>query len=140
MTVSIDAARRDLQGPCAKQVIVDAAAMHQSCRHLIKKAREHGLRLRQNYNRAVPRLAAQIRRYAHAKQYKRMRKAVKALCTLVRRPHMLFEAAKTRLQDPLQRTARILTRCAKDKPYALRAPETERISKGQARIPPAGSM
>ena len=121
MTVSIDAARRDLQGPCAKQVIVDAAVMHQSCRHLIKKAREHGLRLRQNYNRAVPRLAAQIRRYAHAKQYKRMRKAVKALCTLVRRPHTLFEAAKTRLQDPLQHTARILTRCAKDKPYALRS-------------------
>ena len=114
--------------------------MHQSCRHSIKKAREHGLRLRQNYNRAVPRLAAQIRRYAHAKQYKRMRKAVKALCTLVRRPHTLFEAAKTRLQDPLQHTARILTRCAKDEPYALRAPETERISKGQARIPPAGSM
>ena len=54
LTVSIDAARRDLQGPCAKQVIVDAAVMHQSCRHLIKKAREHGLRLRQNYSRAVP--------------------------------------------------------------------------------------
>ena len=53
---------------------------------------------------------------------------------------MLFEAAKTRLQDPLQHTARILTRCAKDKPYALRAPETECISKDQARIPPAGSM
>ena len=120
---------------------MDAAVMHQSCRHLIKKSPGA-------WTAIAPKLqpcsstagCTEIRRYAHAKQYKRMRKAVKALCTLVRRPHMLFEAAKTRLQDPLQRTARILTRCAKDKPYALRAPETECISKGQARIPPAGSM
>ncbi|CAH2807770.1 MAG: Mobile element protein [uncultured Paraburkholderia sp.] len=32
------------------------------------------MKLRQNYNREAPRLESQIGRYAHAKQYKRMKK------------------------------------------------------------------
>ena len=35
--------------------------------------------LRQNYNREAPRLAVQVGRYAHAKQYKRMRASLKKL-------------------------------------------------------------
>ena len=35
--------------------------------------------LRQSYARLAPRLAAQVGRYAHAKQFKRMRKALRTL-------------------------------------------------------------
>jgi IS5 family transposase len=46
------------------------------CRELlVKAAARYGLKPRQNYNREAPRLGLQIGRYAHAKQYKRIRKS-----------------------------------------------------------------
>ena len=109
------------------------------------RAQDHGLQLRQNYNRVAPRLAAQIGRYAHARQFKRMNKAVRTLRTRVgrvhrevaRQLHLLPEAAQAKVQDLLERTARILTQAPKDKSklYALHAPEVECIGKGKARKP-----
>ena len=46
----------------------DSRMLDKSRQHLVKVAEDNGLRLRQNYNRVAPRLAAQIARYAHAKQ------------------------------------------------------------------------
>ncbi len=119
--------------------------LDKSRQHLFKAAEDNGLRLRQNYNRVVPRLAAQIGRYAHAKQFKRMKKALRTLRTCVGRVHrevarqlnVLPEGAKAKVQDLLQRTGRILTQRTKDghKLYALHAPEVECISKGKARTP-----
>jgi len=71
----------------------------------------------------APCLAAQIGRYAHAKQFKRMRPAVRTLRTRVgrvhrevqRQMHVLPEAAKAKVQDLLQRTGRILAQRTKDK-------------------------
>ena len=57
----------------------DSRLLDKSRQHLVKLADEHQLQLRQNYNRQAPRMAAQIGHYAHAKQFKRMRKALKAL-------------------------------------------------------------
>lgn len=123
----------------------DSRLLDKSRQHLVKAAEDNGLRLRQNYNRVAPRLAAQIGRYAHAKQFKRMRRAVRTLRTRVgrvhrevaRQLHMLPESAKAKVQDLLQRTGRILTQRTKDKNklYALHAPEVEWISKGKARTP-----
>lgn len=48
--------------------------LEKSRQHLMTVAEEHGIALRQNYNRIAPRLAAQVGRYVHAKQFKRMRK------------------------------------------------------------------
>ena len=45
----------------------------------MRVANEHGISLRQNYNRIAPRMAAQVGRYAHAKQFKRMKKELRAL-------------------------------------------------------------
>ena len=42
-------------------------------------AQEAGVDLRQTYARLAPRLALQVGRYAHAKQFERMRKAMKTL-------------------------------------------------------------
>jgi len=43
---------------------------------VLKLATENNIALRQNYNRKAPRLAAQLGRYAHAKQYQRMKKSL----------------------------------------------------------------
>ncbi|KTT25688.1 IS5 family transposase [Pseudacidovorax intermedius] len=160
LAASIDAARRGgvIQKASVQQVIVDTTVMpkaiahptdsrllDRSRQHLVKAAEDNGLRLRQNYNRVAPRLAAQIGRYAHAKQFKRMKKAVRTLRTRVgrvhrevqRQLHELPEAGRARVQDLLQRTGRILAQRTKDKNklYALHAPEVECISKGKARTP-----
>lgn len=57
----------------------DSRLLERSREHLVKAAAEHGLKLRQNYNREAPRLAAQIGRYAHARQFKRMNKSLRTL-------------------------------------------------------------
>jgi IS5 family transposase len=123
----------------------DSRLLEKSRQHLVKLAGEHGIELRQNYNRQAPRMAAQVGRYAHAKQYKRMRKAVKALKTRVGRVHrevqrkleQLPDSAQPKAKDLLHRVRRILTQQTKDrnKLYALHAPEVECISKGKARTP-----
>jgi len=160
LAASIDAARRGgvIEKASVQQVIVDTTIMpkaiahptdsrllDRSRQHLVKVAEDNGLRLRQNYNRVAPRLAAQIGRYAHAKQFKRMKKALRTLRTRVgrvhrevdRQLHTLPETAQAKVQDLLQRTGRILTQRTKDKNklYALHAPEVECISKGKARTP-----
>jgi IS5 family transposase len=123
----------------------DSRLLEKSREHLVKLASEHGIELRQNYNRQGPRLAVQVGRYAHAKQYKRMKKALKTLRTRVGRVHrevtrkldQLPEATQPKAQDLLQRVNRILTQQTKDKNklYALHAPEVECISKGKAKTP-----
>jgi IS5 family transposase len=86
---TIEAARR---ASSVKRVIVDTTVMEKAiahstdsrllerCReHLVKAAARRGLKLRQNYNREARRLTSQISRYAHANQYKRMRKTLRTL-------------------------------------------------------------
>jgi len=63
----------------------DSRLLERARQHLVKLAAEAGLALRQNYNREAPRLAVQVGRYAHAKQYKRMRSSLKKLKTVVGR-------------------------------------------------------
>jgi len=57
----------------------DARLYEIARRKLVRLAREAGIRLRQNYNRLGPRLCGQVGRYAHARQFKRMRKALRRL-------------------------------------------------------------
>ena len=90
-------------------------------------------------------MAAQVGRYAHAKQFKRMRKALKALRIRVgrvyrevtRKLYELPEQARPKARELLHRVGRILTQQPRDKRklYALHAPEAECISKGKARTP-----
>lgn len=97
---TIEAAKRAkvIKSASLKRVIVDTTVMEKAvahptdsrllerCReHLVKAAARHGLTLRHNYNHEAPRLASQISRYVHAKQYKRMRKALRTLRSRVGR-------------------------------------------------------
>ena len=51
----------------------DSALLERGREHLVKAARHSSLHLRQNYSRQAPRLVQLIGRYAHAKQFRRMR-------------------------------------------------------------------
>jgi IS5 family transposase len=53
--------------------------------HLVKLAEDNGLMQRQNYNRKVPRIAMQIGRYAHAKQFRRIKRSLRTLDSRVGR-------------------------------------------------------
>lgn len=83
----------------------------------MKVARQCRLHLRQDYNREAPRLARQIGRYAHAKQFRRMRAALRALRSRVGRVHRdiarqvghASQAQRKPLDDLLARTDRILS-------------------------------
>ncbi|CAD6560401.1 IS5 family transposase ISButh4 [Paraburkholderia kirstenboschensis] len=141
-----------------KRVIVDTTVMQKAiahptdsrllerCReHLAKAAARHGPKLRQNYNREAPRLALQIGRYAHAKQFKRMRKALRTLRSRVgrvmrdveRQAAQVGDSGHEALLELIARTKRILSQKPKDKNklYALHAPEVECLAKGKARTP-----
>lgn len=101
----------------------DSRLFERSRQHLVKLADDNGIELRQNYNREAPRLAAQVGRYAHAKQYKRMRKGIKTLRARVGRVHrevkrkleQLPQGKPAKAQDLLGRVQRILTQKSKDK-------------------------
>ena len=95
----------------------DSRLLEKSRQHLVRLADEHHLELRQNYNRQAPRMAAQIGRYAHARQFKRMRKMLKALRIRVGRVYrevtrklaQLPAQAQTKAKNLLHRVGRTLT-------------------------------
>jgi transposase, IS5 family len=159
LTETIDAAKRAgvIRASSAKRVVVDTTVMPRAiahptdsrllerCReHLVKAAASHGLKLRQNYNREAARLAGQISRYAHAKQYRRMRKALRTLRSRVGRVMRDVErqfdkvtgGRQAGLQELIGLTKRILTQKPKDKNklYALHAPEVECLGAHAVRI------
>jgi IS5 family transposase len=84
-------------------------------------------------------LVALIGRYVHAKQFKRMKKAMRRLrtrvgrvhCEVQRQLHTLPEAAKAKVQDLLSCTHPDPADERQDKLYALHAPEVECIGKGK---------
>jgi transposase, IS5 family len=160
LTETIEAARRGklVKAKSFEKIIIDTTVMEKavayptdsrllerSRQHLVKLASTLGITLRQNYNREAPRRALQVGRYAHAKQYRRMKATLKSLRTVVGRVWRDLER-KLNHQDEVQsaKAASILARVKqvleqkpkdKNKLYSLHAPEVECISKGKARQP-----
>ena len=94
LTQTIEAGRKSgaIDDASLKCVAVDTTVMGKAIAHptdsrlyeraralLVALAQEAGVELRQSYARLAPRLALQVGRYAHAKQFRRMRKALKKL-------------------------------------------------------------
>lgn len=160
LTKTIDAGRKSgaVEDDSLGRIAVDTTVMEKNIAHptdarLYEKARrqlvalavEGGIDLRQNYNRLAPPLAMQVGRYAHAKQFKRMRKALKKLKgytgRLLRdiRRHLqdIPEGAfRERVLDKLSLVGHLLQQTPKShgKIYALHEPEVDCISKGKARV------
>ena len=123
----------------------DARLYEKARRHLVALAVEAGIELRQTYNRLAPPLAAQVGRYAHARQFRRMRKALKRLKGYTGRvmrdlrrhlDEIPDGALRTRVLDTLWLVSRLLHQGPKSrgKIYALHEPEVDCISKGKARV------
>jgi IS5 family transposase len=122
----------------------DSRLLEKSRQHLVKAAKAHGLKLRQNYNRCAPRLAVQDGAL-------RPRQAVQAHAQSAaqlaqpRGPGAPRCAAPTaQLPEQARQGAGVApahgphphpARKDKNKLYALHAPEVECIAKGKARTP-----
>ena len=123
----------------------DARLYERARDQLTALAQEAGVDLRQSYARLAPRLALQVGRYAHAKQFKRMRKALKRLKGYTGR---VMRDLRRHLQDipegslrdriiaKLSLVSHLLHQPPKgaDKIYALHEPYVDCISKGKARV------
>ncbi|WP_108803369.1 IS5 family transposase [Xanthomonas fragariae] len=95
----------------------DSRLLEVARKKLVLLAKRHGIGLRQSYARQGPALSRKAGRYAHARQFKRMR------------------GVRERIAVWLERAQRLYTQRPKDKQklYALHAPEVECIGKGKAR-------
>ncbi len=160
LTQTIQAGRKSgaIDEVSLSQVAVDTTVMQKNIAYptdgrlyeraraqLISLAQEAGVDLRQSYARLAPRLALQVGRYAHAKQFRRMRKALKRLKGYTGR---VMRDLRRHLDDipigpvrdlvatKLALVSRLLHQQPKgaDKIYALHEPEVDCISKGKARV------
>ena len=153
---TIEAAKRAgvIKASSVKRVIVDTTVMQKAiahptdsrllerCReHLVKAAARYGLKLRRNYNREAPHPVRQIGRYAHARQYKRMKKVMRTLRSRVgrlmrdveRQLGTVADGSRAALQELIGRTKRILSQKTKDKNklYATACTRSRMSGEGQ---------
>jgi len=145
-----------------ERVIVDTTVQEKAIAHpvdsrlleiargkVVQAAQQAGLALKQTFAKEGKALRRKAGGYAHAKQFKRLRRTVKRQRTIlgvvmreIQRKLKLETASElpgtlTRLTTLLERAERIRTQQPKDKNklYALHAPEVECIGKGKARKP-----
>ena len=123
----------------------DAKLIHKARERLVKLAKKHGIPLRQSYKRVGKRTLIMHQRYAHAKHYKRARKALRTLKTYlgrtirdIRRWIKGDDALQQLFLRPLWLGERVMTQQRRDpvpKIYSLHAPEVECIGKGKSHKP-----
>ncbi|MFT7772149.1 IS5 family transposase [Roseateles sp.] len=141
-----------------ERVIVDSTVQEKAIAHptdsrLLEVAREKiarlaqraGLQLKQTHQREGKTLRRRAAGYAHAKQFKRLKRVLRRQRTILgallrdvqRKMVTLPQQAQDQLNIWLQRAERIRTQRPHDKGklYALHAPEAECIGKGKARQP-----
>jgi IS5 family transposase len=160
LTQTIEAGRKSgaIDESSVKRVAVDTTVMEKKIAYptdarlydrareqLATLAQEAGVELRQTYARLAPRLALQVGRYAHAKQFRRMRKALKTLKGYTGRVMRDLRrhlgdipagSLRDRVAAKLALVSQLLHQMPKgsDKIYALHEPEVDCISKGKARV------
>ena len=127
---------------------VDSRLLEIARHKVVTAAKRAGIALKQTFVREGKALRRKAGGYAHAKQFKRLKKTVKRQRTILgivlrevgrkikQMPQVPAEAL-TALHDLMQRAERIRTQQPKDKNklYAMHAPEVECIGKGKARKP-----
>jgi transposase, IS5 family len=120
----------------------DSRLLEVARKKLVLLARRCGITLRQSYEREGPTLRRRAAGYAHAKQFKRLRRILKRQRTLLGRllrdvQRKAGDEQKAKLSPWLTRIAQLQRQKPKDKNklYALHAPEVECIGKGKARNP-----
>ena len=119
----------------------DAKLYYRMRETLVRKAKKHGIELRQSYVRKAREALVKVGRYGHARQFKRMKRSTRQLRTYLGRVLRDLER-KIRHEDELQTlfseelalAKRIFEQKkeSKNKVYSVHAPEVECISKGKA--------
>jgi transposase, IS5 family len=145
------------------RVIVDSTVQHKAIAHptdsrlletarvkLVEAAKNVGVDLKQTFAKEGLQLSHKAGRYAHARQFKRMRRTIKRQRTIVgrlqrelqRKASVLGAAVQQVLVDTLHKAQRIVAqtgqhRTVKGQPklFAWHAPEVDCISKGKAKQP-----
>lgn len=116
----------------------DAKLYDTGRRHLVKIAEKSNIKLRQNYNQISKKHLRKISQYAHAKQYKRMKKEIKKLknylCRVKRDVERKWKGKEDNFYPTMSLVDKLLSqeKNSKNKLYSLYHPEVECISKGKA--------
>ena len=159
-TIDTAVASRAIRPAEFERVIVDSTVQEKAIAHpvdsrlleiarhqVVKAAKAAGIVLKQTFAKAGATLRRKAGGYAHAKQFKRLRRVVKRQRTIlgivlreIERKQATADgpaAALARLATLMERAWRIRRQQPKDKNklYALHAPEVECIGKGKARKP-----
>ena len=117
----------------------DSKLLLRAIEKLAGAAKDRGIPLRQSYVRVAKRASVKASRYAHAKQFRRMRRELKFLRTRLGR---LIRDIQRKVNQPDESLATLLARAERvrsqqrsdtHKLYSLHEPETCCISKGKAR-------
>lgn len=143
-----------LKRSCLATVVVDTTVQPKAIAHptdsrllnrareqLVAAAQDEGIELRQSYARVGKKTEAQVGRYAHAKQWRRMRRELRKLRTWLGRVIRDVQRKAVKIGGALKEKLELATRLyeqqrdSKNKLYALHAPEVECIAKGKARTP-----
>ena len=116
----------------------DSKLLYRALQKLVVAARSRKIALRQSYLRVGKIAAVKASRYAHARQYQRMRRSLRKLRTYVGR---LIGDIRRKVSDPDGALATLLARADRvrqqqphdtHKLYSLHEPEVQCISKGKA--------
>jgi IS5 family transposase len=116
----------------------DSKLLYKSIQKLVGAARSRSIELRQSYLRVGKIAAVKASRYAHARQYQRMRRCLRKLRTyvgrLIRDIHRKTSHPDEALATLLARADRVRQQQPHDthKLYSLHEPEVQCISKGKA--------
>lgn len=132
----------------------DARLLEVARRKLVQTAKEAGVELKQSFAKEGKTLRFKAGRYAHARQFKRLRKIIKrqrtialGLCREIERKALAAgRALSERTQQALDKAAQIVAQAArcknessthesKPKLYAWHAPEVVCMAKGKSRTP-----
>jgi transposase, IS5 family len=131
--------------PKAVAFPTDAKLLHRAREWLVKLARKHGVTLRQSYQRVGKSALIRHQRHAHARQFKRARRALRTLRTYLGRVMRDIDrkigadaSLRARCAEPLALAHRVHAQRYRQrgpKVYSLHAPEVECIAKGKAHRP-----
>lgn len=150
-TVAIAVREKQVTSKELSQVNVDTTVQEKNITHptdsklylraiekLADASEKRGVKLRQTYRRVAKKAAIMAGRYAHAKQFKRMRRQLRKLKTWLGR---VLRDMRRKVSDPDVALEELLSRCErlhaqertdKKKLYSLHEPDVQCISKGKA--------
>lgn len=154
---------RLIESQALKEVFVDSTVQHKAITHptdsrllevartkLVEEAKQAGIALKQTFAKEGPLLNVKAGRYAHARQFRRMRRSIKRQKTIVgrikrdieRKAKLVSTALQQALAPVLAKAGQILQQAGRKKLpggqrklYAWHTPEVDCISKGKAHKP-----